>query len=107
MFNNKLTGSGRGAGIQMTEYDGWAYHFLSTYPGYDPIKDSYIWNNTFNGTEIGVSLYSGAADAVFIQEDRDYWLVPAPGYKTLQYPHPLVEESMNPTPPPALRVESD
>lgn len=74
VFNNVITqAGGSGTYIGMTEYDGWSYHFLSTYPGYDPVKNAFFWNNKVNGSELTPILYSPSEDSFFIKENRDWW----------------------------------
>lgn len=91
VFNNTFTGTSQDVEIQLTEYDGWSYHYLSMYPGYDQIQNSYYWNNKDRyGMEMQVTLYDPVADSVFIQNGRDFWLTPPPNYTPLRYPHPMI-----------------
>lgn len=79
MFNNVVTqASGAGSDINMTEYDGWSYHFLSAWPGYDPVQDAFFWNNSINGAALVPKLFDPVLDPVFIQENRD-WFRPSFG----------------------------
>jgi hypothetical protein len=73
VFNNQITGTGS-AGFQITEEDGCSrYSWLSSWPGWDSVKDAYVWNNTLNGNEIAASLQNYTCDEVFLQHNRDYW----------------------------------
>jgi hypothetical protein len=79
VFNNTVTQIGASTSdIDMTEYDGWSYHFLSTYPGYDPVQNAFFWNNKINGANIVPSVQNSTMDPIFIQENRD-WFRPAFG----------------------------
>ena len=52
------------------------HNIRSAWPAYDQVKDTYIWNNTNNGTEIVPRCYNAdptTGDALFIQLNRDYW----------------------------------
>jgi hypothetical protein len=84
VFNNTVTQiGGSGSYIGMTEYDGWSYHYLSSYPGYDPVKSAFFWNNKLNGSGIVPGLYSPTEDSVFIQENRD-WFRPSYGLAAMR-----------------------
>lgn len=77
IFNNIVTGMiyGGNSTIVIREEDnnsgiGACYPVKNTYPGYDPVKDTYIWNNTLNG--IPYYIYNEDSDFMII-EKRDYW----------------------------------
>ena len=57
-------------------------------PGYDEVKDSYLWGNTYNAGNITPTYENVEAEA-FIIKDRDYFLVEDTNYTPLAYPHPL------------------
>lgn len=77
VFNNTVTQiGGSGSDFNMTEYDGWSYHFVSTWPGYDPVKNAFFWNNKINGTNMVPTLQDGTYDPIFIQENRDWFRPP-------------------------------
>jgi len=95
VFNNTITGTG-GVDWNMTEEDGWRFGFLSEWPGYDPVEETYIYNNTLNAATFEPTLRYYEDDIVFIQEDRDYFLTNPVGetinggvYAPYTYPHPL------------------
>lgn len=88
VYNNTITGTAPFASITMTEEDCWRFKYVTEYPGYDKVKDTYIWGNTNNGITITPAL-GNELDADFIQEGRDYWTHAPTGYTPLQYPHPL------------------
>jgi hypothetical protein len=78
VFNNTITQiGGSGSYVNLTEYDGWSYHFLSAYPGYDPVKNAFFWNNKINGSDLVPELYS-SSDSTFVKENRD-WFQPLYG----------------------------
>jgi hypothetical protein len=75
IFNNTVTkSSNANASLEMTEYDApHTYNLVSTWPGFDPVKDTYWFNNKVNGSDKNPTL-GESGDEVFIQEGRDYWL---------------------------------
>jgi len=82
VFNNTVTQiGGSTSDIDLTEYDGWSYHYLSAWPGYDPVQNAFFWNNKINGANIVPGLGDSTLDPVFIQENRD-WFRPAYGAST-------------------------
>ncbi|MBN1887419.1 MAG: hypothetical protein JW850_05495 [Thermoflexales bacterium] len=59
----------------------------------------YEWNNTYNGSDIDVTVYNnwpGCTDpqpSDHVQENRDYYNdTPRPGYTPYIYPHPLTRD---------------
>jgi hypothetical protein len=72
--------------LKLTEEDGWTSAawcpqcpISTTWPAHDQINNTFIWNNTVNGsgnTSIGFDPANPTTDPVFIQEKRDYWLNP-------------------------------
>ncbi|MFV1966096.1 MAG: hypothetical protein ACC628_11770 [Pirellulaceae bacterium] len=95
MFENRLTGEGvtaRNVSILLREEDCHPRSNLkTTYPGYDPVKDTYIWNNTCNGKLITPAVEEFSGKYAMIKLGRDYWLEPpdAAFYTPYSYPHPL------------------
>jgi hypothetical protein len=90
VFNNTMTGSGFTKWIRLTDEDGpTRFNFVSAYPGYDIITNTYIWNNVNNGSPVPPELESPATNAAFIQEGRDYFAYAKPGYAPFTYPHPM------------------
>jgi hypothetical protein len=90
IFNNKISGSGYTQWIGLTDEDGQTrFNFVATYPGYDIIKDTYIWNNTNNSSPIVPNLQAPSTDATYIQEGRDYFTFAKSGYVPYTYPHPM------------------
>jgi len=63
------------------------------YPCQDQITDLYIWGNTLDGEEVGATVDNTLCDSgemdLYIQQGRDYFTVPKPGYTPYTYPHPL------------------
>jgi hypothetical protein len=58
----------------------------------------YLWNNTANGSSVGMVVTNGANH---VQANRDYFnngSTPKPGYSPYTYPHPL--QSGGTAPPP-------
>lgn len=77
VFNNSINGSVNGcnASIQVREEDdntvgGACYPVKISYPGYDPVKDSYLWNNTLNGSP---ACFVNADSTVMIIDKQDVW----------------------------------
>jgi hypothetical protein len=67
----------------------------------ETLEPIYCWGNTENGTPVGmVSPYPG------LQQNRDFYNSPMPGYTPLAYPHPLDISSNNGTlqPPSNLKI---
>jgi hypothetical protein len=96
MFNNRVDPDGRVAtrapGVWIREEDAHPRNVLKdTYPGYDPVKDTYIWNNivTTTGKPVGVHVEGNSRE--MIQLGRDYWLERPPRsfYIPYPYPHPV------------------
>jgi hypothetical protein len=116
VFNNVLAGANT-VDWEMTEEDGYRIYsefgseppfdapYLTEYPGYDPIKETYIWNNIWNGSTITPSLANPDTDAIFIQEGRDYFLYEKPAYIPLEFPHPLTKTESIVGPPSKLRIK--
>lgn len=76
-FNNTLSGtiSGCNTNITVREEDddaaiGQCYPIKTTYPGYDPVKDTYLWNNIHNGAPI---CFSNKDSALMIIDQQDVW----------------------------------
>jgi hypothetical protein len=60
----------------------------SNYPAKDQIRDLWIWDNEIDG---GPSMPQIDPEARgFIEQGRDYFVQPKPGYNPYTYPHPLV-----------------
>ena len=76
LFNNASTGtiSGCNTAIRVREEDddaiGSCYPLKTTYPGYDPVKDTYIWNNTNNGSAM---CFINSDPSTFIFDQHDVW----------------------------------
>jgi hypothetical protein len=106
IFNNTITGGDYVQEIGLIDEDGPSrFNYVSSYPGYDIIKDTYIWNNVYNGSLIIPALDSPATDAAFIQKGRDYFTSAKPGYTPFTYPHPLRSGTSVPAPPTKLRLK--
>ena len=79
MFDNIGTGNPLKCGdmsIRVREEDantvgGSCYPLKTTYPGYDPVKDTYIWNNVCEGTPLTFSNEDN--NSLMIIEKQDYW----------------------------------
>lgn len=64
--------------LYITEEDGWSYGFVTTYPAYDSVSSTYIWNNKNHGTEVVPELQHPATyDSVLLEHNRDYWTLNA------------------------------
>lgn len=61
-----------------------------SYPCPDQIRNTYIWNNTYNGSLVKAKVNS--SDTNVIQENRDFFSTQKPGYTPYIYPHPLVSQ---------------
>lgn len=73
-----------------------------TYPCQDQIRELYIWNNTPSTVD-----HWRQIDSELVQEGRDYFLYPRPGYTPYAYPHPLrvqFDDSESPAPPTGLKI---
>jgi hypothetical protein len=106
--NNAFSG-GTGHYMTMTEYQGWSYCTLQTYPKYDQVNNSYYYGNTLNGGALtsNVAGNSGCSptqqDSDFIQLNRDFFRLNPVGatilgsvYAAYTYPHPLRGEGATP-----------
>jgi hypothetical protein len=78
--------------VAITWAEGIAFQFSTPY---DPIIDTYIWDNKENGSEASVT-FSDAAVPSYIVEDTNYFLANPVGetikggvYAPYTYPHPL------------------
>lgn len=82
--------------VSMTEEEGydnrWFSIFRTLWPAEDQVNNSFFWGNTINGqaqTADDFGIWQGPQDAIFIQQNRDYWLQP-PNLTTVTiYPQPL------------------
>jgi hypothetical protein len=61
----------------------------STYPAFDQIRDLWIWDNT-DGRGTAEPVVDETAVG-WVEEGRDYFTDPKPGYKPYIYPHPLAQ----------------
>jgi hypothetical protein len=77
--------------IGLIEEDG-VMGFVSGPPGYDTIKDTYIWNNRVNGTLIVPILWDQYTPS-YIRLGIEYYLEDPRlhGYTPLIYPHPMTQ----------------
>ena len=57
------------------------------YPIPEQIANMWCWDNTINGKPVGPIIPPRSAN--HIQEGRDYFRKPLPGYEPYRYPHPL------------------
>lgn len=106
IYSNTITqlSGGNSRRIEFTEEEAWSTSFWdilrTNWPAHDQITNSFVWANTYNGVPIAVNT-NNAADAPFIQQNRDYWMeapnatngAPAgvyASYASLVYPHPLI-----------------
>jgi hypothetical protein len=58
------------------------------YPNLDQTTELYVWDNTHDGTPIGLTIRSD--HACLFELGRDYFLHAPPGYVPFPYPHPLL-----------------
>jgi hypothetical protein len=63
------------------------------YPAPDQIHNFYLWNNTYKGEEISVTVRARGLEQMHIQQDRDFFYREKPGYTPLAYPHPVATTS--------------
>jgi len=73
----------------------------SDYPVGDQCRQSYIWGNSEDGKAITKVGNGDGPDVVrycpeWLQENRDFFLYPMPGYTPYPYPHPLRQGSASP-----------
>lgn len=64
------------------------------YPAKDQIQDLWIWDNEIAGGPAAPRIDDEGRG--FIQEGRDYFLQPKPGYVPYDYPHPLALPEIEP-----------
>jgi len=99
IFNNTMSGTDNP--IMLFNDSSLSYNDgCTTYPCPDQIRELYIWNNTQDGKTANVSRWK-EIDKLLIQEGRDYFLYPRPGYTPYPYPHPLAVQSDDSQPPAA------
>jgi hypothetical protein len=89
VFNNTFTGDYKPRHpIAVTDYAvciGNCTQSCTVYPCVDMINHAYFWNNNIKTTPVNpIDNCSG-----YIKLDRDYRIVPMPGYTPYAYPHPL------------------
>jgi len=118
IYNNTIESNGIWSGIEVTGGDGVIFNntligqftrevVLSenqdgcNYPCLDQIRESYVWNNTANGQPANVIVHNGS-----IEDGRDYFLYPRPGYVPYPYPHPLINNKPVQLGPSALKRNS-
>ena len=65
-------------------------HLKASYPAQDQIRDLWIWDNEIQGGPSEPQIDPEASG--FIEQDRDYFTQPKPGYEPYPYPHPLATE---------------
>lgn len=64
------------------------------YPIPEQIGNMWCWDNTINGKPVGPIVPPRSAN--HIQEGRDYFTRPLPGYEPFTYPHPLTKDAGGP-----------
>jgi hypothetical protein len=68
---------------------------LASYPALDQIGNPdavYVWDNSSSGDNVYQVPMPGHSEhgvSYWLQENRDYFLEPKPGYRPFTYPHPL------------------
>jgi hypothetical protein len=65
----------------------WPIILFNAGPAWDPITDTYLWNNAFNGSPV-TSVGAGAGPYGPYTEGTDYFFQQKPGYQPYPYPHP-------------------
>lgn len=109
VFSNALSylSGGKPHNFRMTEEEGWQTSLFlplrTNWPALDQHINSFFWGNTANGAAITnlTFTYPTGSDAIFIQQNRDYWMQPPSesngrpigaysAYSPLRYPHPLI-----------------
>ena len=91
IFNNTIRGYTYGVMLMMEDKQD-----TSSYPVLHQVHDLYIWDNSYDGVSSGVIVQYENRDGKFIQEGRDYFVYPKPGYVPYTYPHPLTREDSTP-----------
>jgi hypothetical protein len=108
MISNTINSASSAPAVGLTEEEGWSASFSplkTAWPGEMQITNSWFVNNTCNGAAVRPILWN-AADSIFIQQGRDYFVSTTPpppsgfnnpgiqggwyGYTPLVYPHPRV-----------------
>lgn len=59
------------------------------YPRLDQVGDLWFWGNVAEGEPVAPVVYLGAMCGSLLMADRDYFTREKPGYRPLDYPHPL------------------
>jgi hypothetical protein len=104
IFSNTFTGTGMQTVFRMREEDGpSAYGYRSAFPGNDSHM-VYAWDNRSNGTLIQTADFAYPEDPEFIRPGVNLFWQEMPGYKPLQYPHPMRREATAPEAPASLRL---
>lgn len=89
VFNNTFTGDYTpGHPIAITDYAVCVRNCsqsCTVYPCPDMINHAYFWNNNIRTTPVNPTNNCSG----YIKLDRDYYIVPMPGYTPFVYPHPL------------------
>jgi hypothetical protein len=62
-------------------------YLKASYPAQDQIRDLWIWDNEVQGGPSAPQI--GPEAKGFIEQGRDYFTQPKPGYEPYPYPHPL------------------
>ncbi|NLE25743.1 MAG: hypothetical protein GX625_10470 [Clostridiaceae bacterium] len=75
IYNNILTGNEENVDIQIREEDCTSANgFIDCiYPGIDPIKDTYVWNNVNNNKKIRIRNSVSNDSVIMISENIDFW----------------------------------
>jgi hypothetical protein len=87
IFNNTLSGGMTTAPIMLVNDSG-----DGPWPALDQIRELYLWENYYEGSLTTPTNWSTSAadgDGRIVQEGRDYFNSPRPGYTPYTYPHPL------------------
>jgi len=75
IYNNTGSGKEDRCGIAVREEDcasGAKYRYC-LYPGIDPIKDTYIWNNIYNESPMRIHTSDSNDSVSMVMEDVDWW----------------------------------
>jgi hypothetical protein len=93
VFNNTFTGDYIPRHpIAVTDYAvcvGNCTQSCTVYPCVDMINHAYFWNNNIKTTPVNPINNC----SVYIKLDRDYRIIPMPGYTPFTYPHPLTKSN--------------
>lgn len=90
--------------VSPTEEEGYASTgspgppYRTSWPAEDQVNNSFFWGNTINGqaqSSANIADWQLPQDAIFIEQNRDYWLTPPSSSTVTIYPQPGSPSSPN------------